>query len=104
MLALDFGEFLTSLTIEVQRDLAYLLQICFDNSRHLTHKSYLFEYKGTQFKLFQNDQGNGPIFCLRLSHITTVQPVLRFFRGQQNSSALSLGRRAQVLQFGKLAR
>jgi hypothetical protein len=33
----------------------YLLQVCFDNSRRLSRRSYLFEFKGTQFKLLQND-------------------------------------------------
>jgi hypothetical protein len=35
--------------------MAYLLQVCFDNSRRLSRRSYLFGFKGTQFKLLQND-------------------------------------------------
>src|SRR5260370_6750184 len=35
--------------------MAYLLEISFDNSCRLSRRRYLFEYKGIQFKLVQED-------------------------------------------------
>lgn len=33
----------------------YLMELAFDNDRRLLRKNYLFEYKGVQFKLIQNN-------------------------------------------------
>ncbi len=35
--------------------MAYLMNICFDNSRRLRRRHYLFEYRGVRFKLIQQN-------------------------------------------------
>lgn len=35
--------------------MAYLMHICFDNSRRLRRRHYLFEYRGVRFKLIQHN-------------------------------------------------
>ncbi len=39
----------------VGKPMAYLMQICFGNTHRLKRKRYLFDYKGVQFKLVQNN-------------------------------------------------
>jgi hypothetical protein len=37
------------------RSMSYLMEIAFDNSRRLARKRYVFEYRGVQFKLVQDN-------------------------------------------------
>jgi len=46
----------------------YLMQICFDNSRRLRRKNYLFEYQGIRFKLVQDNPRKWA------DHLLTVLP------------------------------
>ena len=46
----------------------YLMQISVDNNRRLIRKSYLFEYRGRQFKFVQDDPRKWS------DHLMTVLP------------------------------
>lgn len=48
--------------------MSYLMHICFDNDQRLARNHYLFNYKGTRFKLIQNNPGKWS------NHLLTILP------------------------------
>lgn len=77
--------------------MAYLMEMCFDNSCRLARKQYLFEYRGVRFKLVQDNPRKYADHLLAIvPDANSPQHERAFSAGCEFMSALGWQNRARV--------